>query len=247
VALSPRLLDILQYCEHTHKRTLSDTTPLNPDRRAAVGNLPERPVSTVGHQTPGQHSTGGIMQRFDSADQGRNDQPTPSPVRSETPDTFEDDATWETAQANLPQENSDRVPGSVGGPLNPPPAPPRPRISVRTDLSDTSSFTIVDGSDYHTTRTSRRTSDVRKSQEGGGVRNDRGVDNTRNDDHRTPNPRSNCGEGDVREVSIAGPQQLRSPAQQSGKCDHDSPLRPTVIQLPSASNQQCEPRVRAAV
>jgi len=119
-ALSPRLLEILQYREQTHKRTLSDTTPLNVDRRTVAGSLPERPASTVGYQTPRQHTAGGIMQILDAVDEGRNSQPIPLPARSETPDTIESDVIWPTASTIPHQENLNQVPKSRKSTLDPP-------------------------------------------------------------------------------------------------------------------------------
>lgn len=75
-ALSPRLLEILQYHE-SHKRTLSDTTPLNNDRRTATGSLPERPTSAPVYWVSKEQRDGGIMQRLGAVDQVQEG-PTPS-------------------------------------------------------------------------------------------------------------------------------------------------------------------------
>jgi len=236
-ALSPRLLEILQYREQTHKRTLSDTTPLNVDRRTVAGSLPERPASTVGYQTPRQHTAGGIMQILDAVDEGRNSQPIPLPARSETPDTIESDVIWPTASTIPHQENLNQVPKSRKNTLDPPESTATTSSTQTGDSipSDTSSFTIVDGSEYqrHTiptppdARTDRRVRDVKKSQ---GVDDVRRVDDTRND-HGPAYPRSNRGEGGVREVRDAkksGPQRPESPAQQTGTYGYDPPTLPSV-------------------
>jgi len=231
-ALSPRLLEILQYREQIHKRTLSDTTPLNADGRTATGSLPERSTSTVGHQTLRQRPGGGIMQILDATDQGRNSQPIPL---SETPDTIENDVIWPTTSTILHRENLNRVPGSRRSTLDPPESTATTPSSQTGDSipSDASSFTIADDSEYHhhmvltlaDAQTICRACDVRRSQ---GVEDVWDIDDTESN-HGAPDPRGNRGEGDVREASNAkGPQQIDSPTRQSGMYDHDPPTLPSV-------------------
>jgi hypothetical protein len=195
-ALSPRLLDILQCHEPTHKRTLSDATPLNDSRRTVVGSLPERPASTVGYQTPGQYPTNGIMQQLD---RGQNGQSIPSPTRS---DTTESDV-WHTAPTTQHQGNLNQVSKPVDSARNSPGSTLAiPKTSVRMDgsiPSNTSSFTAVDGSEHqnHTSAdvgTSRRAHDVINNQRVEDLRNDRAVygsdsrGNRRDSDARKPGP-----------------------------------------------------------
>jgi len=194
-ALSPRLLEILQYHEPTHKRALSDTTPLNDDRRTIVNSLP---ASTVGYQIPRQHAGNGIIQRLGATEQGRNDPPIPFPARPETPDAFETDVFWSASPAIPHHENLNRVPKPGGSTLDPPePLVTIPKISVPPDGP---SSTVVDGSESQHpawvggTGTNRRVRDTRNSH-GVDGRNDHGASDSRNGrrDSRT------------RKVSNAGP------------------------------------------
>ena len=239
-ALSPRLLDILQYHGQTHKRTLSDITPLNDDRRTVVGSLPERPASTVGYETPRQNPAGGIMQRLEVAYQGRNGKSTPSHAKSDAADTIESDVPWRTAPTILHQEN--QVLGPEESTLSPLESTAAvPRISIQADNSipsDTSSLTAVDGSepqhpmipDPVDARTSNGARDLRNGQGVDGVRNSRRVDDTRSN-HGAPDSRSSRGEGGLRKVSDArkpGPQRPEPPGQQICTCYHDPPALPSV-------------------
>ena len=210
-ALSPRPPEILQYCEPTHKRTLSDTTPLNDDRRTIVNNLPERAASTVGYQR--QHAVSGIMQRLGTVEQGRNGPPIRSPIRSETLDTIETDVFWSTTPTtSKPGEST----------LNPPESPITiPRISIQADdsvPSDGSSFTVVDSSDYQHPAWADGAGTNRRA------RNSRGVDSARND-HGASDSRNSRGDSSLRKASDASPRkaepQHRSPGQRTRADDYD--------------------------
>ena len=219
-ALSPRLLEILQYHEPTHKRALSDTTPLNDDRRTIVNNLPERPVSTVGYQIPRQYTGNGIIQRLGAAEQGRNDPPIPFPTRPETPDAFETDMFWSASPAIPHHENPHRAPKPGESTLVPPEPPVTvPKISVPPDGP---SSTVVDGSEFQHpawvggTGTNHRTHDTRNS---------RGVDG--GNDNGASDSRNGRRDSSTRKVSNAGPRkagpQHGQPGQRTRMDDHGPP------------------------
>jgi len=228
-ALSPRLLDILQYREPTHKRTQSDTTPLNDDR-TVIGSVPERPVGAIDYQTLRHHPADGIVQRLGVADRGQNGQPFPSPARSETPDTVEIDD-WQTAQSEVwqtaptipHQGNLNQVPKPADITQDPPESTvATPKRSIQTDspiTSDTSSFTVIDGFEHQRNtsggvRTNLKVRDVGNSQRADGAGNDRG----------TVGSRSNRGDSGIRKIDDArkpGP-----PEQQAHTHNREPPALP---------------------
>jgi len=195
------LLEILQYREPAHKRTMSDTA-LKEDRRTVVDNLPDRPASTVGHQTTKQHAADGIMQRLGATDHVRNGPPIPSPPkRSQTADAVETEVFWPASPTKPHQENLNQVHKSEETTLNPSESPVAvPKISIQTGdsvPSNASSFTAVDSSEYQhlipagSTRTDRRTRGARNNDDA--ARNDHGASDSGN----------NLGDGGVRKVSDA--------------------------------------------
>lgn len=224
-ALSPRLLEILQYREPTHKRTLSNTTPLNDDRRTAISDLPERPASTAGDQTPKQHAADGIMQRLGVAGQGRNGPPVPT--RSETLDTIDTDVFWSTAPTILHQENVSQAPSPGGSTSSKPELAaiiPKIRVHAGNSLhSEASSFTIVDSSEPTPTdtRINRRTRDAT---------NNRGYDDA-GSDRGTSDSRISRGDSSVRKASDGSSgkteQQHLPPGQRPGTHNHDPPALPS--------------------
>ena len=128
-ALSPKLLEILQYRESAHKRTLSDKTP--------------RP-----------HAIDGITQRLGAPDQVRQG-PSPKnhPPVSALLTPLKDEL-WDPTESTFQdQPNSNRSPRLTDGTWNPSESKTTiPEILVHTDdtvPSNGSSFTIVDGSEYH--------------------------------------------------------------------------------------------------
>ena len=212
-ALSPRLLEILQYHEPTHRRTLSDTTPLGDDRKAVVGDLTERPSSTVGYQSTKQQAGDGIMQRLGAVGESRS---IPPRARSETLDTIDTDVFLPTPSPIPHHENLNHVPNPGGSTLSPHESSSNiPKISVHTadsvPGSDASSFTVVDNSEYQhpmladSTRTNRRAHDARNS---------RGVSDMRSDRGQAAELGSNRTDGPVRKVSDTGSR--RTESQQHG-------------------------------
>lgn len=149
-ALSPKLLDILQY------HTVNDTTQLNNDTDTSVGRFSGGgPANTVGHQTSSQYPTYGIEQRSGGASQGQNDPRFPQPFRSETFDTVWSDV-WETAPNDVwpmmstipPQPNLNRVPETITEARDTQESPIAiPKISIHS-LNSTPNHRIVDTSDY---------------------------------------------------------------------------------------------------
>jgi len=240
-ALSPRLLDILQYRDPTHKRTQSDTTPPNDDR-TIIGSVPERPVSAIDYQTLGHHPADGIVQRFGVADRGQNGQPFPSPARSETPDTVEIDdwqtaqsEVWQTAPTTPHQGNLNQVPKPADITQDPPESTvATPKRSIQTDnpiTSDTSSFTVIDGFEHQRNtsggvRTNRKVRDVGNSQRADGARNDRGTMGSRSN-------RGDSGVGKIDDARKPGP-----PEQQAHTHNRDpAVLSPKPVErVPSRSN-----------
>ena len=223
-ALSPRLLEILQYREPTHKRALSNTT-LNDDRRTAVGDLPERPASTVGDQTSRQHAADGIIQRLGVAGQGRNGPPVPT--RSETLETIDTDVYWSTAPTILHQENVSQVPSPGGSTSSKPESAaiiPKIRVHAGNSLrSEASSFTVVDSSEPTPT-------DTRINRRARDATNSRGVDDA-GSDRGTSDSRINRGDSSVRKArdgsSERTEEQHLSPAQRPGTHNHDPPALPS--------------------
>lgn len=223
VALSPRLIEILQHREPTHKRTRSDTAPRNDDRWTAVNNLPEKAASTTGYQIT-RHAADGIMQRLGAAEQNRNGLPIPSPARSETPDALEIDAFWSTSPTILHRESLSRVSEPGESTLNPPESPVSiPKISIQGDdsaPSDGSSFTVVDSSEY---QPPVRADSTGISRRGRGARIIRGVDDARNDQGASSS-RTSRGDSSMRKASDASPvktgPQYGPPGQRTNADDH---------------------------
>ena len=208
-ALSPRLLEILQYHEPTHRRALSDTTPLGDDKKTAFGDLAERPSSTVGYQSTKQQTGDGIMQRLGVAGEGRS---IPPRARSETLDTIDTDVFFPTPSPIPHHENLNQVPNPGGSTLSPRESLSNiPKISVHTadsiPGSDASSFTVVDNSEYQhpmladSTRTNRRAHDSRNS---------RGISDVRSDRGQASDLGSNRADGPVRKVSDTNPRRTES-------------------------------------
>ena len=187
-ALSPRLLEILQYREPAHKRTPSGLK----DDRIVVNDSPKRSVSTIGNQTTGQHTADGIMQRLNAVGQDQNSPPIRSPARSETPDIDGTGAFW-----SIPPT----TPNPGGSTLDSPEPPATiPQISIQAANSvpsDASSFTVVDSFESPhpapagSTRTHRGARDAR---------NNRGADDRSRDNRETSDSDSNHGDSNVKNV-----------------------------------------------
>ena len=248
-ALSPKLLDILQYREPIHRRARSDTTPLNDDRRTIVDNLPERPASTTGHQSTRQPGVGGIMQRLDVPEHGLSVPLIPSPTRSETPDTVETEILWSASPIIRHHENMNRVPEPEESTPNPRESPTIiPRISIQMDdlaTSDGSSFTVINSSEYQHSARADSTRTDRKASFGG--RNGRGVDEARNADQGAFDwPRDIRRDTSMRKASDASlrrtEQQHWPPGQRTRTNDHDPPasLFPGNRDLPTLSLRPIE-------
>ena len=228
-ALSPRLLEILQYHEPTHRRTLSDTTPLGDDRNPVADGLPERPSSTVGYQSTKQYAADGIIQRLGAPGQDRS---VPARARSETLDTIDTAVFFPTPSPIPHHENSNQVPNLGGSTLSPRESSANiPKISVHTvdsvPGSDASSFTVVDNSEYQhamladSTRTNRRAHDSGNSRGAGDVRSDRGL---------APDSGSNRGDSNVRKASDASSRKTESQQHGTpGQRDLHGPLAPTPV------------------
>ena len=225
-ALSPKLLDILQYHESTRERTPSNATILSDDRRTTSG-LSEGPASTPVYQTSGQHMTGGIMQRFGPVDKVRQG-PSPSPPSGSTSASITGSESWHPTETTLrDQTNPDRGSKPVDGTRGSPESRlPVPEIMVQADssvASNNSAFTIVDDSEHH----HPTTADSGTNRGIGDARNSRGPSNSR----------SNRVGGDTRRpggTRKLGSQQLGHHGEQPGGLPrlvrayrHDPPVLPS--------------------
>jgi hypothetical protein len=175
-ALSPKLLDILQYCEPTRKRALSDVIPLNGEKKTVVGNPPKEPLNTVGRRIQNRSSANGKSQRVRGTDQSRNGQRLPQRPRSETLKTVESDV-WDAAPSDalpmVPIVSHQRISKQVAEFIERAQSlVDMPGISVQTVASDASSFTVVDRfEDREQTETDLEARNRRRGQGVGGARN----------------------------------------------------------------------------
>lgn len=153
-ALSPRLLEILQYREPTPEPTLND------DRR-------------TGSRTSGQRVTGGIMQRFGVVGQVQEGHSPSSPSRSDSVSTTADES-WHTTETTFQgQTSSDPSPKPINSAWN----PSESKVTILKTLvrPGDSSPTIVGGSENQCpapadSGINRRTSNVRYSRGDGDMR-----------------------------------------------------------------------------
>ena len=238
-ALSPKLLDILQYRQPTHKRGLSDATPLNNGVETTADEFPGEPPSAVRHQTPSQYPANGMEQQFGGTDQDQNDQHFPQSFRSETLETVESDV-WETAPSDawpiipttLPQRNVNQVPETAsdgrGTPESPVPIPPRISIHpVNSISSDTSSPGVGDPFDYqHFTLLND-------------VRTDRGALGSRND------AEGSCA-GEPNGAEKPGLQRPRPPEQSLDGPSQSLPVHPALRPKPDLASPDLESMERTA-
>ena len=217
-ALSPRLLEILQYRESMRERTPSNATILTNDRRTAASGHSERPTSAPAYQTPKQHLIDGIMERFGPLDQVRQG-PSPPPFPDSTTASAAGSEPRHPSEMTLHNRtNPGHGPKSVDGTLGPSESRLAiPKILVQADpsaASNRSSFTIVDGPENQRPippdlGTNRRASDT-DDRGTGDARNGRGASNSRN----------NRGDGDTRKSNDAkkrGSQQPGQLGQQPGR------------------------------
>ena len=104
-ALSPRLLEILQYHESTRKRTLND------NRTTTTSSLLENQTNAPVSWTSKQRAIDGIMQRFSGGGQVQR-VPSPSPpLRSESVNTIGDES-WHTTETTFQDQTKPNPPGS---------------------------------------------------------------------------------------------------------------------------------------
>ena len=235
-ALSPRLLEILQYRESTRERTPSNVTILTNDRKTAAGGLSERPTSAPAYQTPKQHLTDGIMERFGPVDQVRRG-PSPSPFSdSTTASTTGSESLHQTERTLHDLTSLDHGTKFVDGTWNQPESRLQiPKILVQTDPSapsNGSSFTIVDSPEYRPPiqsdlGTSRRADDT----------NNHGVDDTRNG-RGASSSRNNRGDGDTKKSNDARKRGSQQPGQQGQQPGRSSRQARTYSHDPPASSPE---------
>lgn len=131
---------------------MSDTTPLNSERRTVASGLSERPTSYPVHRTSGRHGADGIMQRLGVVDQVREGPSLSSASASNSVSTIGNES-WHTTETTFqdptnsnhssePADNRSDLPESRVA---------VPRISVQTDdsvPSDGPSFAVINSSEY---------------------------------------------------------------------------------------------------
>ena len=220
-ALSPKLLDILQYRESTRERTPSNATITSDDRRTTVG-LSEGPTSASAHQTSKQQTTGRIMQRSGPVDKIQQG-PSLSPPSGSAPASTTGNEPWHPTETTFrDRTNLDHGLKPVDTAWNSPEAKlPILRMLVRPDgsvSSNSSILTIVDGSENHSVSVdsviNRGVGGTSSSRGSVSSRNNRG-DSDRRKSNKAKTPRSRLGQPGKWSVGQSGKRSVGQPGKQS--------------------------------